>query len=180
MAAASSPLHMPPKSAISLARARPTSRGSSQEAPLSSDRPRLAKIMESLARSLQTTRSQPSASDSPAPTATPSTLAMVGLETWCRAEGHVPEAPHARQARAGGVGGRAAGVREVGARAEGAARPRQHHDPVVGVVLHLLEGGAQLGQHLAVGGVLALGTVHRDGHDTVLALDNQCLHGHGP
>ena len=106
MAAASSPLHMPPKSAISLARAMPTSRGSSQDAPLSRARPRLAKIMESLARSLQTTRSQPSASDNPAPTAKPSTLAMVGLETWCRASATSPRRRmRARPDRVGSVAG---------------------------------------------------------------------------
>src|SRR5580698_7930468 len=81
---------MPPKSAISLARARPTSRGSSQETPQSRDRLRLAKIIESRARSLQTTRSQPRASDRPAPTATPSNLAMVGLVIRCRARARSP------------------------------------------------------------------------------------------
>src|ERR1700722_17176191 len=106
MAAASSPLHMLPKSAISLARAKPTSRGSSQDAPLSSARPRLAKIMESLARSLQTTRSQPSARDNPAPTAKPSTLAMVGMETWCRARATSPRRRmRARPDRVGSVAG---------------------------------------------------------------------------
>ncbi len=161
------------------ARGRPD-RGNNQEAPLSRERPRRAKIMESRAVSLQTQRSQPKASERPAPTATPSTLAMVGLVTRCSASATSPSRRmRTRPARLASVAGPLGSPRSA---PEQKAPPGagQHHHAVVGRVLHRDEGLEQLGQHLGVGGVLALGTVHRDRDDAVLALDNEGLHGLRP
>ncbi len=70
--------------------------------------------MESLARSLQTIRSQPSASESPAPTANPSTFAMVGLDTWCRASATSPSRRmRDRPERVGSVAGPLGSVRSA-------------------------------------------------------------------
>ena len=59
-------------------------RGSSQMPPKSTTRPRRTKISEKRARSLAMTMSQPSARFIPAPTATPSTAATVGLASSYR------------------------------------------------------------------------------------------------
>ena len=127
------------------------------------------------------TRSQPSASDKPAPTATPSTLAMVGLVTSVQGEGDVAQPAHARRgpSRLGSVAGPLGSPRSA---------PEQKAPPAPVRTMTRSSGWsstsskvvAQLDQHLAVGGVLALGAVHRDGDDAVLALDNQGLHGHRP
>ena len=103
-----------------------------------------------------------------------------GLGDPVQAQRDVTEPAHAGQARARAVGGGPVGVRQVCAGAEGAARAGQDHHPVVVAVLDLGEDLLELVQHLVVGGVLALGAVHRDGHDAVLALDNEGLHGHRP
>ena len=64
---------------------KPTSFGSSQEPPRSIDRPRLEKIWENVDSGVATTKSQPSARFHPAPTATPVTLATVGIGSSCNA-----------------------------------------------------------------------------------------------
>ena len=132
--------------------------------------------MESLARSLQTIRSQPRASESPAPTACPSTLAMVGLVMPVQRQCHVTQAAHAGQRGTGGVLGRPIGVTQVGARAEGPAGAGEDHHPVRRVALDLLEDGGQLEQHDCVGRVLALGAVHGDGDHVTLTFDDESFH----
>ena len=178
--AASVPLHMPPKSAISLARASPTSRGSNQEAPLSSERPRLAKIMDSRAGLTADAQVAAQRQREAGPDRHAVDFGDGGLGHAMQRQRDVAEPAHAHEACPLGVRGRTIGVAEVGARAEGAARTGEHHHAVVGRVLHRDERLEQLGQHLGVGSVLALGTVHRDGDDAVLALDNEGLHGLRP
>jgi len=68
----------------------PTIRGRSQDPPKSTESPRRAKISENLERSVATTRSQARARFSPAPVATPSTRAMVGLASRCNARAALP------------------------------------------------------------------------------------------
>ena len=69
---------MSPVKTSSLARAMPTGRGRSQVPPPSTARPILQKSSPNCARSVATMRSQQSARFDPAPTAYPSTIAMVG------------------------------------------------------------------------------------------------------
>ena len=138
--------------------------------------PRLAKIIDSRAVSLQTQRSQPRASDRPAPTATPSTLAIVGLVIRCKARATSPrrrmrDSPE----RFGSVAGPSGSDRSA---------PEQKAPPAPvrtmarssGSRLDLHEDLLELAEHLSAGRVLPLGAVHDDGDDTVLALDNQGLH----
>ena len=147
---------------------------------MSKESPRFAKIIDKRACSVQTTRSHPSANENPAPTATPSTFAIVGLLMWCRASATSPEPAHPRQTRPRGVVRRTLRITQVRSRAEGTAGARQNHHPVVRAVLDLLEDLPQLHQHPAVGRVLVFGAVHRDGDDTVFALDEKGLHGDRP
>jgi hypothetical protein len=95
-------------------------------------------------------------------------------------QGHVTEAAHAGQRRTGGVLGRAVGVAQIGARAEGPTGTGEDHHPVLGVGLDLLEDGGQLQQHDCVGRVLALGTVHGDGDHAALTFDDESFHGARP
>ena len=68
-----------------LACCSPTSFGSSQDPPRSSDSPRLREDLQNRDSGVATTRSQPSARFHPAPTATPVTFAMVGTGSSCSA-----------------------------------------------------------------------------------------------
>ena len=78
MRSASSAGSLSPVIARPSARARPTSRGSSQVPPQSGTRPIFAKAWMKLAERAATTRSQPSAKLAPAPAATPLTAAITG------------------------------------------------------------------------------------------------------
>ena len=78
MRSASSAGSLSPVIARPSARARPTSRGSSQVPPQSGTRPILLKAWMKLALRAATTRSQHSARLAPAPAATPLTAAITG------------------------------------------------------------------------------------------------------
>ena len=72
-------------------------RGSNHDPPKSSDKPRRAKISEKRAFWLATTRSHPSAMLHPAPTATPRTLAIVGIGKRWSVERDVADVAHLGQ-----------------------------------------------------------------------------------
>ncbi len=79
MRRASAASMMSAENTSSLAFASPTSRGKSQVPPPSGTRPMRAKTSPNRARSEAMSTSQPSAMLQPAPTAKPSTIAMVGF-----------------------------------------------------------------------------------------------------
>ncbi len=91
-------------------------------------RPRFTKISLKRAASDAITRSQPSARLSPAPAATPFTLAMVGLGMPAQRGRAPPDAPHVLEPVPGAA--RHPRVDEVGARAE--ARVRRRSPPARG------------------------------------------------
>lgn len=67
----------------------------------------------------------------------------------------------------------------IGAGAEPAACPGQHHDTHLGVVLGLLQAPSVFGVHAAGPGVQAVGAIESDGRDAVGDLVGGGLQFHG-
>ena len=162
-----------PRKRISVARPRPTTRGSSQVAPMSApDRPTLVKRKRKLADRAQTRKSDASAITAPAPAAVPLTPATTGSGTSRRrcttAPGHARELQElARLHRHQG----ADDLLDVAAGAEAAAGTREQHDLDVVVVLDLGQEVAQVGVDVEGQRVEPLGTRERDREDAIVERD---------
>ena len=134
-------------------------------------RPRCTKIALKRATSDAITRSQPSARLSPAPAATPFTLAIVGLPMSRNAAALRPT-PRMWSSRPPVPRGMS-GVDEVGARAEALARAGDHEHAVVAVGGDLVEHVAQAAPHRAGDRVELVGPVERERHHAVASLDEE-------
>ena len=141
-------------------------------------RPRCTKIALKRAASDAITRSQPSARLSPAPAATPFTLATVGFADVAQRGRAPPDAAHVLEPT-GPSAARHALTRQVGAGAEALAGTGDHEHAVVAVARDLVEHVAQAAPHRAGDRVELVGPVERERHDAVAPFDEEVV-GHRP
>ena len=138
-------------------------------------RPRCTKIALNRAASDAITRSHPSARLSPAPAATPFTLATVGFATLAQRGRAPPDAAHVLEPLARGA--RHPRVDQVGARAEAVAGTGDHEDSVVAVAGDLVEHVLEAAPHLAGDRVHLVGPIERERHHAVATVDEEIRHG---
>ena len=179
-AAASAPLTGRPRSSSSLARATPTSRGSSQVAPLSGVKPRLTKGSQNRLSSAATVKSEARAIWHPSPAAQPCTAHTTGS---C-----ISKSRAMMRCAWSGVRRCTLPVRgfspvrvaghPVGAGAEVVAGAREHDDPQRVVGRRGLEGLDDAPDRRHVERALALGPVDDDAQHALVGLDHARRRSH--
>ena len=178
MASASSPLHMPPKSAISLARAMPDQPGQEPRGAVVEGEPAAGEDHGELGPVAADDQVAAERQGEPGAHGVAVDLGDGGLGQPVQRQRHVAQPAHARP----GASGRCPGPAPVGS-ARSAPEQKDPPAPVrtitrssgLGSISAKMAGSST--QHDGVGRVLSLGAVHGDGDHAALAFDDESFHG---